>query len=487
MGRNIKKRVVRSQFIDEAINFSGNLQQFMYDNNLDRQDILDAMGLGYTYVFVHWLRENGMPKGENIRKFKEVHNISNEELYNENGNSHVNYYENINDFITDCLNNELCIKKGEQFRIDPRTVYLPYAGVVKYHDPELGGYNKFKDVYFVFEPILSKSAGLISRKSLTILQDKKTGYMDFVWRAAQSVLENEEESYVAYGKDPSVEVTEENRWSIARNSYYNNKIANVNYAIIVLEDQFRPLTENDTKPVYWKIKYSTHCNILELMRKFDVPTYTAFGHSIGVSDTYIRNINARKREFTEEQLSRIEKNYDMAPETLLHDADRDFIDIYEADMFAESYQYQDLNKADRVSALPINKSVIDSEYCFAMENPNRELSDFVFKGTENDISNYFVVDTRYSIEDINDNEPHLECMYDFWSEEVMFKWVQVNGEDVIVSDTMDMKKNTEIYNARMFFKKHERIGRVIQCYNYHVHKPDITRSTIIRNKDNSDN
>ena len=147
-----------------------------------------------------------------------------------------------------------------------------------------------------------------------------------------------------------------------------------------------------------------------------------------------------------------------------------FVDIYTPDVIKKGFYADSIDKIDRISTLPINEMEIDSEYCFAMENPNNELTDFNIKYRDTD--NYFVIDSRYSLDKKNDNKVHLLCLIDIEENRLTFKWVKENKwirgqkKGIFVSDSMDLEKNRIEMTRENYNNRFIQVGRVIQCYNY---------------------
>lgn len=66
-------KIVRTQFLDETINLSGNIQNYLYKNGIEYDEFCNQMEIFISPktrgTLKRWLRGNRTPTKENINKF----------------------------------------------------------------------------------------------------------------------------------------------------------------------------------------------------------------------------------------------------------------------------------------------------------------------------------------------------------------------------------------------------------------------------------
>lgn len=472
-------KIVRTQFLDEIINLSGNIQNYLYKNDIKYDEFCNQMEIFSSPktrgTLKRWLRGNRVPTKENINKFLNLCGMIPNDLFLENGHSRVPFYDNIDELIKDFDSGEIGEERlnKEMIHVDPRNLIMPYGGSLEYYADDIDFYRNFEHTTFV---IADFNHCITSCEGPVIVQSKENGKNYFMWqnRKMNSDIHKEPVVYVSKTLDSSkydsVEELGEMVKTHSRMFRYNKK-GNVAYSIIKLDKQYENKNKNlILTPKYYNIKKCFRCNILGILKRLGETQYTNFAHTHGLSETKFRKFLFGKETPTEEFLNSVKNKLGVYPDELCHDKGKLFVDIYTPDVIKKGFYVDSIDKIDRISTLPINEMEIDSEYCFAMENPNNELTDFNIKYRDTD--NYFVIDSRYSLDKKNDNKVHLLCLIDIEENRLTFKWVKENKwirgqkKGIFVSDSMDLEKNRIEMTREDYDNRFIQVGRVIQCYNY---------------------
>ena len=465
--------IIRTQFIDEMINMSGNLQ-WLYENSglNDEQEFVQSIGLKYDQAFWKYTRKNVLFSKKVLENLKKVYKADEDALFNENKHSHAFVCDDPYVLLHYVENKEkLELTDGDKlFHIDPRMARPSYAVVLKNDDYRIDVYKDFKDVTFVLELSIGNFGRNYVNGELHYLTNKK--YIDFEYYWCMTG-KNEDVSVtdrwiLSKNIDLSETVTKHNSRTISPIKAKYTRIGVVRYAIINLkygEKNIRDIYIINRKPKYYSYKDCFRCNVAAILKKRQEAQYTAFAHELGISETKFRKYLFEKIPVDEDLLKRIEEKCGITPDVLLHDSNKEFIDIFNPDRFKEGYLSKRISKIDRISSLPIDKSMIDSEYCFAMENNNENIKEFTFEGSS--ITSNFVVDTRYSVYPLQENVVSLECLLNAIDDKLEFKWTIKKEDFIYIADDKNITKNVKTVRSVLFDKQYERIGSVSYCFNYH--------------------
>lgn len=466
--------IIRTQFIDEMINATGNLQYFLRKDNFEtHKEFVNALGIKNLNAASTWYRKKDGLSKDVISKINEYYNLDDEYLFNENGNSQSVFCDDKVVILAKHLNYKTFNKEYETntFHVDPRVVQPSYSFVMKNDDNEIGIYNKFDNVYFVMEVATRNTGYGLVNGELVLVGKKGNTDINFYWETRKKEKDKTIRWRHTKYIDLSVPFTKTNSLSKSAFKGRFDNIAYVRYAIIDLKNKNSNISNNfenlSANPAYYNYKDCLRCNLSAILKRRQESQYTAFARELGMSETKFRKYLFSKLPPDSELLDKVKMICDINPDTLLHDKNKDFVDIFDQDGFKNGYLYKKISKIDRVGALPIDKSMnLDSAYCFAIENDGEAIKDFTFEGST--MHTYFIVDSRYSLIALENNKTSLEFLYNINEQKMEFKWILRSGKAVKISDDMNFSKNVNEFPLDLFGSQYERVGSVSYCYNYHT-------------------
>lgn len=456
-------KIRRTQFTDEFTNFIGNLSHLMKEKGLSMQDVAEITGVN-KFTVSNWLYNRSNLRTKDWKMLMEKYNLTPFDLFDENQHSTVNLYDF--ETLNSTYNTDAYLKEGvlRRVHIDPRLVDPTSAFAVHYARRDLQLFDNPDDEYiFVVQP--NSPARFYSEDSwdLVLMEDRKSGELSFRWHYIKK-LDGYFSRRVFNRKNTNVLSIDDPANSASEYKYQTNyrRVGVVRQIIVLLDSE--PAPDVKEIPAFVSHRKCLSLNISTLMKKFGYSQYTEFAHSLGISEPVLRRYLFKGVWPTQTVFNKIYELYGKTDDELLEDKNRDFVDVYGVNVFAKQYLNENVLKASRYASLPIDKDLVDSYYCFAIKNNNRDILEF--NTSVVGFESFYIIDSRYSTMDFEIDKTTLNMFIDCIDKIGIVKWVtKLEDGNYLIGNKRDMSDAMEISKFAMR-RNYEHVGRVIQVHNY---------------------